>query len=67
LSDRGRHIAVGTHRALALGEPLPDHGIAALTRLTIAQVREEIASEEAMGSMTTPAESTAPRSSDHRR
>lgn len=43
LSERGRRVALATHRILARGTPVPDYGIAAATRLDIQEVREEMA------------------------
>lgn len=43
LSDRGRHVSVAVHRALAYGRPVPDYAIAATARLDILEVREEMA------------------------
>ncbi len=43
LSERGREVALATHRILATGTPVPDYGIAAATRLDIQDVRDEMA------------------------
>jgi alkylmercury lyase len=42
LSERGRRIAIATHRILAQGKPVPDYAIAAATGLDVHDVKAEM-------------------------
>lgn len=42
LTERGRRVALEVYRTLALGRPVPDYAVAAVTRLQIREVRDEL-------------------------
>lgn len=42
LSARGALVALGVHRALAMGQPVPDYAVAAIAGLRISEVQDEM-------------------------